>query len=156
MPNFNKYIGCGNLTRDPELIYTPKGSAICKLGIAINESWKGDNGEKKESVTFLDVTAFGKTGEAIAQYLKKGRPILFEGKLRTESWTDKATNQPRSKLGVVLESFQFMDSGGGNTGGSPARPAPAPRQAAPPTAGVPSGRAAPAPMPPDVEDDVPF
>ena len=111
MANFNKVILAGNLTRDPELRYTPKGTAITKIGLAINRSWKNEAGETKEEVTFVDVDAFGRTAEVIAQYLKKGRPILIEGRLRLDQWDDKQSGQKRSKLGVVLENFQFLDSG---------------------------------------------
>src|SRR5947207_2016074 len=116
MANFNKVILAGNLTRDPELRYTPKGMAIAKLGLAINRTWKNEAGETKEEATFVDVDAFGRTAEVIGQYLKKGRPILIEGRLRLDQWDDKQTGQKRSKLGVVLESFQFMDSGRGGDG----------------------------------------
>lgn len=131
MANFNKVILAGNLTRDPELRYTPKGTAIAKIGLAINRKWRSEAGEMKEETTFVDVDAFGKTAETIGQYLKKGRPILVEGRLRYETWDDKQTGQKRSKLGVVMDSFQFMDSGnrGESEGGAPAprssRPAPA-------------------------------
>ena len=84
MANFNKVILAGNLTRDPELRYTPKGLAIAKIGLAINRSWKAETGEAKEEVTFVDIDAFGKQAETIGQYLKKGRPILVEGRLRLE------------------------------------------------------------------------
>ena len=152
MANYNKVILAGNLTRDPELRYTPKGTAVARLGIAINRRWKSETGELKEEVTFVDVDAFGKTAETIAQYLKKGRPILMEGRLRYETWEDKQTNQKRSKLGVVMETFQFLDSGrGGEAEASPDanrnRPAPA---AAPPAEPV-----EPAAPPPE-DDDVPF
>src|SRR6187401_2684541 len=110
MANFNKVILIGNLTRDPELRYTPKGTAIAKIGLAINRTWKNEAGETKEEVTFVDVDAFGRTAEVIGQYLKKGRPILIEGRLKLDTWEDKQTNQKKSKLGVVAESFQFMDS----------------------------------------------
>src|SRR5271154_3645384 len=123
MANFNKVILAGNLTRDPELRYTPKGTAIAKITLAINRSWKSESGEAKEEVTFVDVDAFGRTAENIGQYFKKGRPILVEGRLRYETWEDKQTNQKRSKLGVVLENFQFMDSKG--AGGEGATEAPA-------------------------------
>src|SRR5579872_333160 len=82
MANFNKVILAGNLTRDPELRYTPKGLAIAKIGIAINRTWKSETGESKEEVTFVDVDAFGRTAENIGQYFKKGQPILIEGRLR--------------------------------------------------------------------------
>ena len=75
MANFNKVILAGNLTRDPELRYTPKGLAIAKIGLAINRTWKSETGETKEEVTFVDVDAFGRQAEVIAQYMKKGRPI---------------------------------------------------------------------------------
>src|SRR5438132_8640463 len=110
MANFIKVILAGNLTRDPELRYTPKGTAIAKITVAINRSWKTETGETKEEVTYVDVDAFARQAEVIAQYFKKGRPILIEGRLRYDTWDDKQTNQKRSKLGVVLETFQFMDS----------------------------------------------
>jgi single-strand DNA-binding protein len=146
MANFNKVILAGNLTRDPELRYTPKGTAIAKIGLAINRRWKSETGELKDETTFVDVDAFGKTAETIGQYLKKGRPILIEGRLRYQTWDDKQSGQKKSKLGVVMENFQFMDSGGGRgEGASPARPAPA--AAAPET---------PDAEPPHEGDDVPF
>jgi len=123
MANFNKVILAGNLTRDPELRYTPKGTAVAKLGMAINRSWTTETGEKREEATFVDVDAFGKQAEVISQYLRKGRSLLVEGRLRLETWDDKATGAKRSKLGVVLESFSFLDSGnreGGTGGGSAA------------------------------------
>jgi len=150
MANFNKVILSGNLTRDPELRYTPKGMAIAKLGLAINRTWKNEAGETKEEATFVDVDAFGRTAEVIGQYLKKGRPMLMEGRLRLDQWDDKQTGQKRSKLGVVLESFQFIDSGKGDGGpgdGSRSRSS-APTQSAP----EPAEAGAPAPE----EDDVPF
>src|SRR5204862_3270265 len=106
MASFNKVILAGNLTRDPELRYTPKGMAIAKLGLAINRTWKNEAGETKEEVTFVDVDSFGRTAEVIGQYLKKGRPILIEGRLKLDTWEDKQTNQKKSKLGVVAEGFQ--------------------------------------------------
>ena len=148
MANFNKVILAGNLTRDPELRYTPKGTAIARIGLAINRSWRTETGEMKEEVTFVDVDAFGKTAETIGQYFKKGRPILMEGRLRYDTWDDKQTNQKRSKLGVVLESFQFMDSQRSADGASPS--APRPKAAAAPSEPTADSE------PPPVEDDVPF
>src|SRR5205823_3224242 len=110
MASFNKVILAGNLTRDPELRYTPKGMAIAKIGLAVNRTWKNEAGETKEEVTFVDVDSFGRQAEIIAQYFRKGRPILMEGRLRLDQWDDKQTGQKRSKLGVVLESFSFLDS----------------------------------------------
>jgi len=150
MANFNKVILAGNLTRDPELRYTPKGTAVARIGLAINRNWRTETGEQKEEVTFVDVDAFGKTAETIGQYFKKGRPILIEGRLRYETWEDKQTNQKRSKLGVVMEGFQFMDSGRAAEGG--AGEAPRSRPAPPAKA---EGGEADAPPPPE-DDDVPF
>src|SRR5687767_12175861 len=161
MPSFNKVILAGNLTRDPELRYTPKGTAVAKIGLAMNRQWKDESGQQKEEVTFVDVDAFGKQAETISQYLKKGRPILVEGRLKLDQWDDKQTNQKRSRLGVVLEAFQFLDSGGGQGGGgfSSDGPSDASRQQPRPAAARPAA-AAPPPasddMPPDAEDDVPF
>jgi single-strand DNA-binding protein len=156
MANYNKVILAGNLTRDPELRYTPKGLAIAKIGLAINRRWTSETGEQREEVTFVDVDAFGKQAETIAQYLKKGRPILLEGRLKLDQWDDKQTGQKRSKLGVVLENFQFLDSGNrtGAPEGAVSNPAPAnrPPAAAPPPPTVPAGP--PAEEPP--HDDVPF
>ncbi len=123
MASFNKVILMGNLTRDPELRYTPKGTAVANLGIAVNRKWRNDTGEMQDETTFVDVEAFGKQAETIGQYLKKGRPIMIEGRLRYDQWEDKNSGQKRSKLNVVLENFQFLDSGrsddqsGGGGGG---------------------------------------
>jgi single-strand DNA-binding protein len=151
MPSFNKVILAGNLTRDPELRYTPKGTAVARIGLACNRKWKSETGEMKEEVTFVDVDAFGKTAETIGQYLKKGRPILIEGRLRYDTWEDKQTKQKKSKLGVVLETFQFLDSGGGRGDGGEGAPA-APRPAAASAASAPAD----ADAPPPEGDDVPF
>ena len=152
MANFNKVILAGNLTRDPELRYTPKGTAIAKFGLAINRTWKNEAGETKEEVTFVDVDAFARSAELIGQYFKKGRPILIEGRLRLDTWDDKQTNQKRSRLGVVMESFQFLDSQRSGEGAAPSAAAPRPTKpvAAPPP--EPGGDS----EPPPVEDDVPF
>jgi len=149
MASFNRVILAGNLTRDPELRYTPKGTAIARLGIACNRKWKTETGELKEEVTFVDVDAFGKQAETIGQYLKKGRPILIEGRLKLDQWEDKQSGQKKSKLGVVLESFQFLDSGNRGEGNSDApRSRPSTAAAPPPD----SGEA----EPPSEHDDVPF
>ena len=143
MASFNKVILAGNLTRDPELRYTPKGTAIAQMGLAVNRSWKTETGELKEEVTFVDVSAFGRQAEVLAQYLKKGRPLLVEGRLKLEQWEDKNTHQKQSKLKVVLESFSFIDS---RAEGAPGAAAPATAPAVAPVG------TAPAPE----EDDVPF
>src|SRR5436189_1851374 len=123
MASFNRVILAGNLTRDPELRYTPKGTALAKIGLAINRTWKNEAGETKEEVTFVDVDAWGRQAEVLAQYMKKGRPLLVEGRLKLDQWEDKNTHQKQSKLRVVLESFSFIDSKGGDSSTSP-RPAP--------------------------------
>jgi single-strand DNA-binding protein len=150
MASFNKVILAGNLTRDPELRYTPKGTAIARIGLACNRKWKSETGELKEEVTYVDVDAFGKQAETIGQYLKKGRPILLEGRLRYETWEDKQTKQKKSKLGVVLENFQFLDSGNRGEGGGAEAPA-----ARPAAAAAPAPQGAEADGPPE-GDDVPF
>jgi single-strand DNA-binding protein len=153
MASFNKVILVGNLTRDPELRYTPKGMAIAKFGLAINRVWKNEAGESKEEVTFVDIDSFGRQAETIAKYLKKGSPFLVEGRLRLDQWDDKQTGQKRSRLGVVLEGFQFL---GGGTRSEGDRSAPAPAPAAAPAAHT-DGPTPPEPEPPTPEeDDVPF
>jgi single-strand DNA-binding protein len=164
MKGFNKVILAGNLTRDPELRYTAGGLAIARITVAVNRAWKdGQTGELKEEVNFIDVDALGKSAETIGQYLRKGRPILIEGRLKLDTWEDKQTQQKRSKLVVVLETFTFLDSGGTRDGGgempSGAPPAPRPRPqapAAPPPPSSTGGGGEPDAMPPEEQDDVPF
>lgn len=114
--NYNRVTIAGNLTRDVELHYTPKGTAVAKLGIAVNRNWTAESGEKKEEVTFVDVDVFGRTAENCGQYLKKGRGVFVEGRLKLDSWDDKQTGQKRSRLGVIAESVQFIGSSA--TGGA--------------------------------------
>jgi len=148
MASFNKVILIGNLTRDPELRYTPKGTAIAKIGLAVNRVWTSEGGEKREEVTFIDVDVFGRTAENVGQYMRKGRPIMIEGRLKLDQWDDKQTGQKRSKLGVVAETVQFL---GGPTGGEGGAAAPSrQRSSAAPAAEPLEGDA-----PPD-SDDVPF
>src|SRR5262245_8782401 len=158
MASFNKVILAGNLTRDPEMRYTPKGTAVVRFGIATNRKWKSETGEMKEEVTFVDIDAFGRQAEVIAQYMKKGRPLLVEGRLKLDEWEDKNTHQKVSKLRVVLETFSFIDSNRGDAtmaGGDAQRtrtgvaPSASSGSSATPESGVPE---APAPE----EDDVPF
>jgi single-strand DNA-binding protein len=153
MASFNKVILAGNLTRDPELRYTPKGTAIARIGLAVNRTWKTETGETKEEVTFVDVDAFGRQAEVIAQYMRKGRPFLLEGRLKLDQWEDKNTHQKQSKLKVVLEGFSFIDSKGGD--GGPPSDASRPRAAAPMAPAEVPAAAEPASGPPE-EDDVPF
>jgi single-strand DNA-binding protein len=158
MANFNKVIIAGNLTRDPELRYTPKGTPVANLSVAINRVRKLESGEQHEETTFVEVEAWGRQGEVVAQYLKRGRPILIEGRLRQDRWEDKNTGQKRSRLLVVLESFSFLDSAGGRgEGGYGGSAAPPPARGSAPAAPPPSRPGPPedAPPPPD-DDDVPF
>ena len=111
MANINKVTLIGNLTRDPELKSTPKGTMVADLGLAINERWKDANGNEKEDTLFVDITFFGKTAEIIGKHLTKGQPIYVEGKLKLETWDDKQTGQKRSKMKVVGDNFQFLSSG---------------------------------------------
>jgi single-strand DNA-binding protein len=143
MASFNKVILLGNLTRDPEVRYTPKGTAVTELGMAVNRVYSGENGEKREETTFVDVTLWGRTAEIAGEYLKKGRPVFIEGRLQLDTWDDKQSGQKRSKLKVVGEGLQLLGgrpgSGGGGGGGdeeggpprSSSRPAPPPKASAP-------------------------
>ena len=142
MANFNKVILLGNLTRDPEVRYTPKGTAVAEVGLAINRFIPAsDGGEKREETTFVDVTLWGRTAEIAGEYLKKGRPVLIEGRLQLDTWDDKTSGQKRSKLKVVGESMQLLGGkpGGGGGGdseegasGGGERPSTRPRPSAPP------------------------
>jgi single-strand DNA-binding protein len=110
MANLNKVLLMGNLTRDVELKSTGGGTQVGKFGLAINRKWNGSDGEKKEDVTFVDCEVWGKTAEAMAKYLAKGRGVFVEGRLKLDQWEDKESGQKRSKMSVVVESFQFVDS----------------------------------------------
>lgn len=138
MASFNKVILMGNLTRDPELKYTPKGSAVCQFGIAVNRKWRAEDGTVKEEVTFLDLQAWGKSAETIMQYCKKGSSLHVEGRLSQEAWTDKESGQKKSKTRVVVETFQFI---GGRQEKSEAKP---------------EAKITPADIPQGQTDDVPF
>jgi len=154
MASFNRVVLVGNLTRDPELRYTPKGTAIAKIGLAVNRVWTNEAGEKKEEVTFVDVDVFGRTAENVGQYMRKGRPILIEGRLKLDQWDDKQTGQKKSRLGVIAENVQFLGSaqgGGEGGGGAPAPRAPRPSAAA----SAPVAEPVEGDGPPE-SDDVPF
>jgi single-strand DNA-binding protein len=110
MASFNKVILLGNLTRDPEVRYTPKGSAVCDLGIAVNRVYTTDSGEKREEVTYVDVVLWARLAEIAGEYLKKGRPVFIEGRLQMDSWEDKQTGQKRTRLRVVGETMQLLGS----------------------------------------------
>src|SRR5436305_3515314 len=116
MASFNKVILLGNLTRDPEIRYTPKGSAVCDLGIAVNRQYTLENGERREEVTYVDVVLWARLAEIAAEYLKKGRPVFIEGRLQLDTWDDKQSGQKRSKLRVIGENMQMLGSRGGGGG----------------------------------------
>ncbi len=179
MANLNKVLLIGNLTRDPEILWTSKGTAVCKGGMAINRNWRGQDGQRQEETCFVDFSMFGKKAETFHQYMRKGRPVFIEGRLQFDSWEGQ-DGQRRNKLKVVAENFQFIggrqdgpDAGGGQQAAAPARSQGAParsqgapeRQAPPqrPSSGwnKPSG---PPSQPPShneryddlVDDDIPF
>src|SRR5437870_4996318 len=97
----------GNLTRDPEMRFTPKGTAVGEFGVAVNRKWRNEAGELQEEVSFFNVAAFGKTAETIAEYFSKGKPIIVTGRLKQESWDDKQTGAKRSAVKIILERFDF-------------------------------------------------
>jgi len=119
MASFNKVILMGNLTRDPQLRYTPSQQAVCDFSLAVNRKWKSPDGQDREEVSFIDCTAWGRTAEVINQYCTKGKPLMVEGRLKQDTWDDKTTGQKRSKLNVVVETMQLLGSrDGGGAGGS--------------------------------------
>ncbi len=166
MANLNKVLLIGNLTRDPEVRYTPKGTAVCELGLAVNRYYVSETNEKREEVTYIDVETWGRTAENAGQYLAKGRPVFIEGRLRMESWDDKQTGQKRTKLKVVAEALQFL---GGSRDGAPQGVAPSREYATDRPLARPTSQSRPglaSPQPPEdfsqagsgdiQEDDIPF
>ena len=120
MRGFSKAIITGNLTRDPELRSTPNGASVCSFSVAVNRVFRDSNGEQKEDVSFIDCSAWGKLGEMISQYAKKGTSVLVSGRLDQRSWEDKTSGQKRSRVEVVVEDFNFISgmNRDGETGGS--------------------------------------
>jgi single-strand DNA-binding protein len=162
MANLNKVMIIGNVTRDPEIKYTPKGSAVTDLGIAVNRVFTPEGGERREETTFVDVTLWGRQAEIAGEYCKKGRSIYVEGRLQLDNWEDKTSGQKRSKLRVVGENFQLLGprpGGGGGSGGGGGdeeyseRPA---RREQPSSGGGFSKGSNTAPQSPIEEDDIPF
>jgi len=158
MAGYNKVILLGNLTRDPQLKYLPNNMAVCEFGLAVNRKWRDKDGNMKEEVCFVDVSAFGRQGETINQYMTKGKPILIEGHLRFDSWTGQ-DGQKRSRLTVVAENFQFVgaraDQPGAPAGGTPYE------RSTPPDDRPRGGPSAPAPEAPEeiappAGDEIPF
>jgi single-strand DNA-binding protein len=153
MANLNRVLLIGNLTRDPEIRYTPKGTAVADVGLAVNRVLNTEEGERREEVTYVDVVLWARLAEIADQYLKKGRPVFIEGRLQLDSWDDKQTGQKRSRLRVVAENMQLL---GSRSESEAAASTTAPRHS--------PGPAAPAPRPqqpkdPDLDaepDDIPF
>lgn len=153
MRGFSKAIITGNITRDPELRSTPGGASVCSFTVAVNRTYRGNDGENKEEVSFLDCSAWGKLGEMIAQYGKKGSGVLVSGRLSQRSWEDKNGGGKRSRVEIVVEDFNFVGGNTGGAGGSSSNSG----YSAPAT----SSEAAPADIPDDIPDeidlsDVPF
>ena len=156
MASLNKVFLVGNLTRDPERSYTPKGMAMTKFGMAVNHVYTTESGEKREEANFFDIVVWGKQAEAAAQYLNKGRPVLIEGRLRYESWqNDKG--EKRSKISVVAERVQFLGSGQRAGGQEFREGGPAPERAERAPVEAPVDDVAPeAPAAGKEKDDIPF
>lgn len=158
--SYNKVLLMGNLTRDPELRHTQSNMAVTTLGLAVNNRWKDKNGEMREDTVFVDCDAWGRTAELLCQYLTKGRPVFIEGRLKLDEWTDKQDGSKRSKLKVVVENFQFVDSRGeGATGaGGPSSGQRRPQGSSAPRQGADHARnpAADAGYEPVTDDDIPF
>jgi single-strand DNA-binding protein len=117
MPAYNKVMLMGHLTRDPQLKYTPSQMAVADFGLAVNNKFKTKNGETREEVCFVDVTAWGKQAETIHQYLQKGKPVFIEGRLKYDTWEDKNGGGKRHKISVTLEGFQFVGGRDDGNGG---------------------------------------
>jgi single-strand DNA-binding protein len=156
MSSYNRVVLLGNLTREPETKYLPDGTAVTDIGLAVNRHYTTKSGEKREEVTFVDISTWGRTAEIVGEYCKKGDPIHVEGRLKLDTWDDKTTGEKRYKLRVVGESVQLLhrsptsredDRDHGHRAPAPAaaqRPAPAPQRK---------------PVDPDLdvpEDDIPF
>ena len=120
MRGFSKAIIAGNITRDPELRSTPNGASVCSFSVAVNRVYRDSNGEQKEEVSFIDCSAWGKLGEMIGQYAKKGSGVLVSGRLSQRTWEDKNGGGKRSRVEIVVEDFNFVggNGDGGNSGGS--------------------------------------
>lgn len=150
MGSYNRIVLMGNLTRDPQLSYTPANTAVCKFGIATNRKWRDQDGNSREEVCFVDCTLFGRTAEAFNQYMSKGRQVLIEGRLRLDRWTTPE-GEKRSKHEVTVERFTFVgargDAGGAPDPGAGASEAPA---------GAGATGAGHQEPPPPTDDNIPF
>ncbi len=171
MASLNKVFLIGNLTRDPEIRYTPGGAALCALGLAVNRKYTTANGEERSDTCFIDIEVWGKQAESCNTYLKKGAPAFVEGRLKFDQWDDRESGRKRSRITVTGERIQFLGapSRGSEYSDTPAEfshsdrppPAPASKESAPPAPPFPSGdaggNAAPGPGTDDESmDDIPF
>ncbi len=148
MPNFNKVLLMGNLTRDPEMRATPSGTAVCQFGLAVNRIYNNSNGERQEETTFVDIEAWGRQAETISKYVSKGNPLFVEGRLKLDSWENKE-GEKRSKMKVVLENMQLISQRGEGGGGySPSDSSPPARASNTSSSSAQQGE--------DIEEDVPF
>jgi len=163
MPNYNRVILMGNMTRDPQLRYTPSGQAVADFGLAVNRRRRSNDGERRDEAVFVDVTAWGRQAEVINEHFSKGRPIFLEGRLQLDEWTSQDGTR-RSKLKVVLEQFQFITPRNAPREGGPPRQEEQPRepQQAPPQQAPPPSEPRDEPSGPREQpdgppfDDVPF
>ena len=120
MGSFSKVVLLGNLTRDPSTGTLPSGTAVCEFGLAVNRRWKDAKGQKRDEVLFMDCAAYGKPGQTMGQYLKKGNPVLVEGHLKLDRWNDDQ-GQPHSRIRTIVERFQFISRGDGQNGNQPGK-----------------------------------
>lgn len=157
MASLNKVMLIGNVTRDPEIRYTPKGTAVAEVGLAVNRVFTPEGGERREETTFVDITFWGRQAEVVSEYGKKGKSLYVEGRLQLDSWDDKQSGQKRTKLRVVGENFQFLGSrgdGGGRDDEEGGREQ-APRSSSRPSSAPASRPAAPSASEHE-DDDIPF
>ena len=147
MPNFNKVLLMGNLTREPELRATPSGTAVCQFGLAVNRIYNNPNGERQDETTFVDVEAWGRQAETISKYVTKGNPLFIEGRLKLDTWENKE-GEKRSKMKVVLENMQLISQRGEGGGYSQSDSAPPARESSPASGSANKSE--------DIEEDVPF
>lgn len=156
MRGFSKAIVAGNVTRDPEMRATPSGAQACNFTIAVNRVFRGSDGNQQEQTSFIDCVAWGKSGETIAQYVRKGSALIVSGRIEQRSWEDKTSGQRRSRVEIIVDDFSFVGGGDGagrSAGGAASRPA---AKAAAPAA---NDEVVPDDMPDDDAinlDDIPF
>lgn len=155
MAGYNKVILVGNLTRDPQMSYLPSQTPVTELGLAVNRRWRGQDGQQREEVCFVDCRAYGRSAETLNQYMKKGNPILIEGRLQFDQWEGK-DGQRRSKHRVIVERFQFLGGGTPGAGGGDYQRSRPPAPQAPQAPEAPQApQGPPAPEAPQAQDSYP-